>query len=446
VAEYLQPAHDRPDLGNPRSADNTHAPGHDQSASPNPVDSQHAFGNGQLVQPFSRSRSKKTKRPHVALLVDMSSAYGRGLLQGIYTYVREHSPWSTSLTELGRSDPAPKWLIDNLHVDGVIARIENKRTANALLKLKIPVVNVSSAMHIPQFPWIVPDHAAISQLAAEHFLQRGFKNLAFCGNELYRFSNWREKEFVRNAQEAGCSCSAFHPRRHRRRDNLTLSEEQQQMGEWIQQLPKPVGIMACNDIRAQQLLETCERINISVPEEVSAIGVDNDEILCSWTIPPLSSVSPDSHRAGYEAARVLHALMTKKAIRKREFRFAPLGIITRQSSDMLAIDDPHVARAMTIIRARACEGINVADLLKEIPVSRRILERRFATALGRTPHEEILRLQIQKVVRLLKETSLPVTEVAHQSGFLHSEYLSVVFKKRFGVSPSQYRHKNRDSF
>ncbi len=361
VAEYLQPAHDRPDLGNPRSADNVLAPGHNQPESPTSVESYKASDNGQLTQPLSRLRSKKAKRPHVALLVDMSSAYGRGLLQGIYTYVREHGPWSTSLTELGRSDPAPKWLIDNLHVDGVIARIENKRTVNALLKLKIPLSTLARRCTFHNSRGLFPTMPLFPNSLRNTSCSVASRILPSAATSCIAFRIGEKKNLFELPKRAGCSCSTFHPRHRRRRDQLTLSEEQQQMGEWVQQLPKPVGIMACNDIRAQQLLETCERIDISVPEEVSAIGVDNDEILCSWTIPPLSSVSPDSHRAGYEAARVLHALMTKKAIRKREFRFAPLGIATRQSSDMLAIDDPHVARAMTIIRARACEGINVAD-------------------------------------------------------------------------------------
>jgi LacI family transcriptional regulator len=404
-------------------------------------------GSTKQIKESNALRTRRTKkRPHVALLIDMSSAYGRGLLHGIYTYVREHGPWSTSLTELGRYDPAPRWLIDDLRVDGIIARIENNRIANSLLKLQVPVVNVSSALNIPQFPWIVPDHAAISQLAAEHFFQRGFRHLGFCGNQLFNFSNWREMEFSRLVLAAGCSCSIFRQRRRGQRGHLTMSEEQQQLGDWIQALPKPVGIMACNDIRGQQLLEACERINVAVPEEVSVVGVDNDEILCSWTNPPLSSVIPDAHRPGHEAARVLHRLMARKAVLKPEIRFGPLGIATRQSSDFVAISDPHIARALSIIRTRACDGIDVSDLLKEVPLSRRVLEHRFRNHLGRTPHDEILRLQFQKVTQLLKETSIPVMELAHQAGFTHSEYLSAAFKKRYGVTPSMYRRKNRSSF
>jgi LacI family transcriptional regulator len=385
---------------------------------------------------------KANRRPHIALLIDTSSAYGRGLLHGIYTYVRDHGPWSTSLTELGRYDPAPNWLIDNLDVDGVIARIENKRIAKALLKLKIPVVNVSSAMHIPQFPWIVPDHTAIAELVSEHFIQRGFKSLGFCGNELYSFSQRREKEFSRFAMEAGCSCSIFRPHRGKGRGKLKLPEELRQIGQWVQELPKPVGIMACNDIRGQQLLETCERINVAVPEEVAVVGVDNDEILCSWTTPPLSSIIPDAHRPGFEAARILSELMARKTVLKREIRYPPLGIVTRKSSDTLAISDRHVAIALKIIRARACDGITVSNLSKEIRISRRVLDNRFRKQLGRTPHEEILRLQFQKAAQLLKETSLPVAAIAEQTGFGNSEYLSAAFKKRYGISPSKFRQNN----
>jgi LacI family transcriptional regulator len=400
----------------------------------------------ELRKPTSLKSRGARKRPHVALLIDMSSAYGRGLLNGIYAYVREHDPWSTSLTELGRHDPAPNWLIDNLRVDGIIARIENDRIANAMLKMGVPVVNVSSALRVPQFPWIVPDHAAIAQIVAEHYFQRGFRHLGFCGNPVFRFSNWREKEFSRIALDAGCSCSIFRQHYRNRRRHLTMSEDQQQLGDWVLQIPKPVGVMACNDIRAQQLLEVCDRLNIAVPEEVSVVGVDNDEILCSWTSPPLSSVVPDAYRPGYEAARVLNSLMEGKSVSKCVSYYEPLGIVTRQSSDFVPISDPNIARALSNIRTRACEGIKVADVVKELPLSRRMFEMRFTRLVGRTPHDEILRLQFQKVTQLLKETSLPVSEVAKQAGFSSTEYLSASFKRRFGVAPSKYRHKNRSSY
>jgi LacI family transcriptional regulator len=381
-------------------------------------------------------------RPRVVLLIETSNSYCRELVRGIYAYIQEHGPWSTFLTEQGRGDPAPKWVLDNLQGDGIIARIENRRIAHAVMKTGLPVVDVSAARLVPEIPWVETDDAAMAKLAAEHLIDRGFKHFGFVGNSQFHWSSWRQEEFVRVTKQAGAVCSIFRPQRHHRRLPLNLVEEEKQLVAWIHKLPKPVGVMAAYDVRGQQLLDVCHRIGVAVPEDMAVVSVDNDEMLCNLADPPLSSVIPDTYTTGYQAARMLAQLMAGKTPRPHSLKIAPLGVATRQSSDVLAVPDHDISQAMHFIREHGCEGINVNDVLKVVPLSRRVLEHRFKKLLGYSPHDEILRIQFQRVTKLLTETALPLAEVAEQAGFRHDEYLSVAFKKRFGITPSEYRRQH----
>ena len=238
----------------------------------------------------------------------------------------------------------------------------------------------------------------------------------------------------------------MHNAPSRQTPDFSWTREHKRLRKWLADLPKPIGVMACFDIQAQQLLDACREEDIAVPEQVAVIGVDNDHLLCELAMPPLSSVIPDSFRSGYEAASLLDRIMRGESIAANAYLVDPLGIETRQSTDVLAISDPDVAQAARFIREYACSGINVADVLQEVPLSRRVLESRFQKLLGRTPHEEIVRYRISRVKRLLAESDFSLAEIAERTGFRHVEYLTVAFKKQVGVPPSVYRsdHAARD--
>ncbi len=393
--------------------------------------------------PYARKSSRVTcaavipkSAPKVALLIETSNAYARGLLRGIVGYVREHRPWSLYLSEHNRGDKAPAWL-SKWDGAGVIARIENPTIAAALRTLRLPMVDVSAARLIPSLPWFETDDGAIAHLAAEHLLERGFTNFGYAGHRGFNWSNWREEHFVNCIRAAGYQCSIYHGSRK------SAPDEEQQLDElaaWIRQLPKPVAIMACYDFRGQQVLDACRRINVAVPDEAAVIGVDNDELLCELANPPLSSVIPNTYRTGYEAAALLEQmLVTGKRVKGEAHLIAPVGVATRQSTDALAIHDRNIARALHYIRNNACAGINVQDVIKAVPQSRRLLEKRCVKLIGRTPHQEIIRVQLERVKQLLIQTDLPLEEIAQRAGFTHVEYLSVVFKREAGVPPSRYR-------
>ena len=378
-------------------------------------------------------------RPKVALLIETSNAYARGLLGGIVAYMREHGEWSIYLAEHGRGDNPPRWLA-GWHGDGIIARIENATIAGALRGVKLPVVDVSAARLIPSLPWVETDDNAFARMAADHLLERGFKHFGYCGDDRFNWSKRRSEFFLTFVREAGGECSVYRPDKRQQADAESQVED---IAGWVGRLPKPVGVMACYDLRGQQVLDACRRRGIAVPDEVAVIGVDNDELLCNLSDPPLSSIIPNTHRTGYEAAALLDRLMAGKKVRSLTNLIPPLGVATRQSTDVLAIEDRHVVQAVRFIRERACDGIHVRDVLKAVPQSRRLLEARFKKLIGRTPHEEILRVRLNRARELLSSTDLSLAAIAERTGFVHSEYLSVVFKRETGAPPSQYRALNR---
>jgi LacI family transcriptional regulator len=184
-------------------------------------------------------------------------------------------------------------------------------------------------------------------------------------------------------------------------------------------------------------------LELAVPDEVAVLGVDNDELLCDLADPPLSSVIPDVRRTGYEAAALLDRMMRGAKIAPEGRLFAPLGVATRQSTDVVAVADRHISAAVRYIRSHACSGITVADVLKQVPMSRRVLEARFQKLLGRSPHTQILAVKLDRVKQLLADTDLSLAAIAERSGFKHVEYLSVAFKRQMGLTASEFRSGQR---
>jgi LacI family transcriptional regulator len=382
-------------------------------------------------------------RQRVALLLESSRAYGRGLLHGIAEYVRLHGPWSIYHEERGLGDPPPAWL-QGWDGDGVIARIEDRRIARAICDLGLPTVDLRGVLPDLEVPVIVTDDEAVSRMAFDHFLERGFRNFAFCGFAHADYSDNRSQAFAQFVEEEGLSCHVYQTSSKARPTGIKAIEQsglvsEAEVARWLDELPKPVGLMACNDIRGQQVLNACREVGIAVPEEVAVLGVDNDDVLCDLSYPTLSSVVPDTRRIGYEAAGLLERMMGGQPPPAGDICIPPLGVVTRRSTDVLAIEDRHLARAVRYLREHACEGITVEDVLANVPMSRSVFERRFARLFGRSPKAEILRARLDRVKQLLAETEIPVKQIATKAGFEHPEYMNVIFKQRTGQTPGQYR-------
>jgi len=378
---------------------------------------------------------KSKKYPHVALLVETSNAYCRLLLQGVADYIQGHGPWSIYLGEKKRGDPVPAWLA-NWEGDGIIARVENEKMAESIVRSKMPAVNVSQTDFDPLLPSVNTDELAVARISVEHLLERGFGQLAYCSVTGFSWGKLRRQAFVDAAKEAGFMCHVYEPADNRR---MSWEREQEALAKWLQSLPKPIGMRAAYDFRGQQVLDACRRVGLAVPEEIAVIGAGNDEVLCRLAWPPMTSTDPNPTVIGYEAATLLDRLMQGESMNGQRVLVQPLSIAARQSTDIMAIEDKDIASAVRLIRESACEGINVGDVLARIPLVRQSFEQRFKKSLGRSPHAEIVRVRLERVKQLLEKTDLPLSVVAEKAGYSHAAYMSTAFKEKFGKSPSVYR-------
>lgn len=381
------------------------------------------------------------KRHKVALLIEMSNAYSRGILRGISAYVNEHRSWSIYIREFSRGELDLHWT-RAWQGDGIIARIETPAMAKAIKNLRVPTIDVSAARLLPKLPYVETDDAAIATLGVEHLLSRGFKRLGFCGAD-FAWARLRRQYFQALCDEKKVDCYVCPISKNA--EGLTQEQELQHIRQWIRVLPKPAGVMAAYDIRGQHVMEACRSESVLVPEEIDIVSVDNDELLCHLCNPPMTSIVPDTYRTGYVAATYLDRLMQGETIEQQTTLIRPLGIALRKSSDITAIEDPVIGQAMNYIHEHACEYMTVSDLLNLTNLSRRVFERRFKQSIGRTPHEEIMRVRIDRVKALLLETDLSLNVIATRAGFDYGSYMSYVFKNRTGLSPGVFRRQHQTS-
>ena len=287
----------------------------------------------------------------------------------------------------------------------------------------------------PAGPRIESDHRGIGELGAEHLRERGFRHFAFCGFRNQSWSTERKEGFVHALRNYGFTCIIRESEKQ-----VPWEVGQNRLGEWLLSLPRPVGLMAANDVRGQQVLDACKRVNLAVPEDVAVLGVDNDEILCNLCLPPLSSVAPNAELVGFEAAAMLDRLMAGGPSPKSRTLIKPKGVVTRQSTDILAIDDSEVAAVARFIREQACRGCSMGEVMRHTKLSRSLLERRFRRSLGHSPQAEIRAIQIKRVKEMLSGSDLSLADIAGIAGYRHPEYMSVVFKRETGQTPGEYRN------
>jgi LacI family transcriptional regulator len=374
---------------------------------------------------------------HVALIVETSMAYGRGILAGVAKYMAAHEPWSIYVDQRGLSEPPPLWLNDwNGH--GVIMRAQTKRIAQVVEDLGVPAVDTQHQVRGINAHAVIADHAAIAEAAANHLLERHFRSFAFVGVERALWSKLRRDAYVSFLRSHGYRCNVYSPI-SRRRFQESWDGGQQDLAEWLQELPKPLGVFAAHDLRGLCVLDACRRIGLLVPEQVAVIGVDNDEALCKLADPPLSSVKLDFEYIGYAAAAMLDGLMQKRKISKQPVAVKPLRVVTRRSTDVMAISDAVTAQALRYIYLHADDGLSVTDVASHCGVSRRLIERSFSQFLDSSPHEQIVRVRVARVKQLLLETDFSLDEIAARSGWSHAAYLSAMFKKEVGKTPGQFR-------
>ncbi len=380
----------------------------------------------------------------IALLIETSRAYGRGLLRGVAAYARLKRDWSITYQERRVEEALPQW-IRTWDGDGIIARIETRRHADLIPSLGRPVVDLLGLFDLPGVPSFDTDPVATARLAHQHFSDCGFAHLAFCGFEGLNFSDDRCAAFTDSAAQQSREVHVFHQSGRRPKDPHTYTLEEQanverrQLSAWLRALPKPVGIFACNDARGRQVLLACREEGIEVPDQVAVIGVDNDPVICELADPPLTSIEPATQEMGFRGAELLDRMLGGHQPSDGRTLVAPTQIEARRSTDVVSTDDPLVTDALRYIRDQVCSGINVEDVLQFLGASRSTLERHFGVALGRSPKEHITRTRLVHVKRLLLNTDLPLSTIAQHTGFKTAAHLASQFKKELGMTPGEFR-------
>ena len=377
----------------------------------------------------------------IALLMGQDSRFCRDVLHGIRCYAINRKQW------VFRNGPPHRGILGPLREwkpHGIIAHLFDAEIARAVMRLRRPVVDVACTLPKLKAPVVDVDHAAVGRLAAEHFLERGFHHYGFFGSGQARYAKSREAAFRQRLAEAGHDVFSCHAEYMPQLPVATSWRHiDQKVQRWIKGLPKPVAILAANDIPARDLSDACGQLGLRLPDDVALLGVDNDEVECGLAYSPLSSIAIPAERIGHAAAELLDRMMAGEKSPPKTTFLPPVRVVTRQSTDTLAISDPAVAEALNFIRKHATEeSFDVNAVVTQVAHSRRLLEHRFRQLLGRTILQEIHRAQIEVAKGLVIETSLKMSTIARRTGFANAARLCVVFRRVAGLTPTAYRRQS----
>ncbi|MEI6070456.1 MAG: XylR family transcriptional regulator [Verrucomicrobiae bacterium] len=376
------------------------------------------------------------QRTRILLLVESSSICGRQTLEGIGRFNHDHRQWSFVFREQGLGELSLREL-NQMRVDGVISRLNTLRSVRLLRDSGLPMVDLYGHIKTGKSQ-VTLDEKALARMAAEHFLERNINNLGFFAMRNERWMQDRLAAFLDYLRALGHPCHSFLPsnRSSRKQDEASRLAE---IITWLQSLPKPVGILCAADMEALALLDACQQAGIAVPDQVAVLGVDNDPVICSVSSPSLSSIETNAQRMGYEAASLLSRIMKGGKHSSSCLHFSPIEVVTRESTDFLAVADPAVVQAIRLIGQLACKGVGVSHIADHVLMCRRTLERRFKAVLGRTLKQEILRVKIEQAKMLLLQRNYPMKRICDLSGFTSLYDFSRAFRRETGSTPGQFR-------
>ncbi|MFG0256265.1 MAG: substrate-binding domain-containing protein [Rhodopirellula sp. JB053] len=425
-----------------------------------------------------------SKRPQVLLFIESSRAYGRGCLQGVAGYLRAHDAWDVIHLERGLGEAVPAELMGH-QFDGVIARAENESIAKAIDQLGRWVIDLRGSFAPRRGVTIDTDATDCAQIAVDYFVERGFRRIAFCGYQGVDFSEARGDALVEICEQNGIETERLDmvladkaavnaPMEGVLRHEANAEIVETALVKWLQHQSLPCAVFACNDVCGRQVVRAAVNTGYRVPEQLAVLGVDNDEVICDLTNPPLSSIEPDAYRIGFEGASVLDHLLAGESggapscgIAEREklhpataqflssipasqeesychrMVIPPRRVVTRFSTDILAVDDPDLSAAIEFIRDKACDGIGVSDVAKCVAISRATLERRFRVSLDRTPREEIERVRLERAKTLLLQTDYGLDRIASMTAYSKAPHLITAFRRQTGMTPAVFRKRHR---
>lgn len=385
-------------------------------------------------------------QPHrrVILLVEAASAYARGCLRGIARYARSHGGWVLFHDTRHLTEPVDLETLRDWNADGVIARIENDHIAAAVRELALPTVDIRGSINLSSIPSVITDDTKVVDLAGGHLQGNGLRRLAFCGFPGVDYSDARQAAFIGYCKHHKLEHHVFTSpasvqtpmlMSYQRRGVADLPVLQQ----WLGDLPKPIGVIACNDTRGRQVLQACAAANIRVPYDISVVGVDDDDVVCELSHPSMTSVAPNTELVGFEAAGLLDRMLDGKRPPRKPVLIPPVAIETRGSSDTIALNDPQLVKAVRFIRSRIATGVSVKEVLEEVQVSRSTFERQFREHFDCTPYEYVMRCRVDRIKQLLIDTNYPLAQISRMAGFKNPAHMTAVFRQRTGQTPGAYR-------
>jgi LacI family transcriptional regulator len=376
----------------------------------------------------------------------MFQHYDRSILRGIAAYAHEHQQWSIYAEEEERlkMPDLRQW-----RGDGLIASFDDPNVAKMVRGASTPVVGIGGGQgwydETSGIPYISTDDGKIGQLAAEHLIARGLTQFAFCGYPKDRVNIWasnRAEGFKQRLALEGYDCHMFEGHRQ---ISQRWDLRQKELAKWLLHLPKPIGLMGCYDSRARHVLEACRFLRLRVPDDVAVIGVDNNELSCELSEPPLSSVEQGAFRIGYNAAQLLDQMIKGRKPNRLHYIVGPVGVVARQSTNLFNVSDRQVGNALRRIRDRACLGLQAESLSAELGLSRSTLDMRFKKAIGRTVDQEIRQVRLSRAKELLARTSLTLKQVAREAGYGSEQYLARMIRDATCTTPARYRRDHQAS-
>lgn len=386
---------------------------------------------------------KGTKR--IGLLIERSRAFGRELCEGIITYAQERGGWELRFLDAAHLRSQAR------QFDGFVARVTSDRIANLLAATRRPVVDVYYLKPRPGFAIVKTRHEKLGVIAAEHFLDRRFRNFAYCPYGGGRTSRYCQLAFARRLRRDGYRCLVYGTRtrtdydfddRSVIDDPIEPPPDARQLAKWLASLPKPVAVFTPSDLRAWQILSICRENRIDVPHEIAVLGLDNDLLLCGSAQPMLSSIDVNARRIGHVAAETLAAMIEHGIPQKNIVKMVdPAGVAMRTSTETFPVDPPWLSDALVYIRRNAKTGISASDVFARLGRSHTIVTKTFRETLGTTVQREIANARLDEAQRLLATTDMSVTRIAELSGFASVNYLLQTFTRAFGMPPGEWRER-----
>ncbi|MCM8542639.1 MAG: substrate-binding domain-containing protein [Lentisphaeraceae bacterium] len=384
------------------------------------------------------------KKLKIAISINLDWPMRRyySFFEGIQSYSSKYTNWALVWDHFPEN--VLKTCTDKPYYDGIIGRIKHN-AYNEACRLNIPVVNNWFSSDIKDIDSVYTDHEKAGQMAAEHLLKRGFRNFASIDTRNEIVAKTFYKGFLESIKPYGCKIKRYYINR-----KCTENEEQWlkfhlDFNAWIKEWTFPIGIACSMAAIAPRVTTRCLENDLRIPEDVALVTSGNDQNYCEGISPKVSSVDTDYFKNGYEAARMLDRKLKGEKITESPIFIPPKGFIARESTDTYAVNDPLVKTALRYIADNCDKNIQIIDVVEQVPISRRSLEIRFNKEIGHTMVDEINRLRIMALKRLLLESDTKMNKLYRQAGFSSALHMRRVFSKCTGMTPGQFRKANKSS-